>query len=55
MTLWALALMVFIGFILWRPAILLRELNLRPQEDKSDEWRYLEPLNDPDRRQSPTE
>ncbi|TLS28238.1 hypothetical protein PpBr36_01533 [Pyricularia pennisetigena] len=52
MTLWALALMVFIGFILWRPAILLRELNLRPQEDKSDEWRYLEPLNDPDRRQS---
>ncbi|TLD26713.1 hypothetical protein PspLS_05282 [Pyricularia sp. CBS 133598] len=52
MTLWALALMVFIGFILWRPALLLRELNLRPQEDKSDEWRYLEPLNDPDRRQS---
>ncbi|EHA55258.1 hypothetical protein MCOR27_005666 [Pyricularia oryzae] len=52
MTLWALALMVFIGFIFWRPAFLLRELNLRPQEDKSDEWRYLEPLNDPDRRQS---
>ncbi|TLD12755.1 uncharacterized protein PgNI_03471 [Pyricularia grisea] len=52
MTLWALALMVFVGFILWRPALLLRELNLRPQEDKSDEWRYLEPLNDTDRRQS---
>lgn len=46
MTLWAIALMAFVGFVYWRPEVLLRPADLRPLEDKSDEWRYLEPLND---------